>query len=157
MQENELPGTPKELLRANLILTSALISGVVIFSLLVLVLMHSMPKLADMDQVFIVAVGGIALVCFISALRIYNNRIKIIKEGNLTIYQKLIDHRTALITYFALCEGAALFAVIGLMLTANYWFTLIIAVMLLAMFMKIPLKERVINDLELNWQEQQKL
>lgn len=157
MPQSELPGTPKEILRANFILTSALIIGVVIFFFISLVVVRSIQKSEGLDQIFLAMAGGIAFICLISALKIYGNRIKLIKEQNLTLYQKLFDHRAALIIYFALCEGPALFALISFMLTGNYWFMIIVAVMLLAMIVKLPSRQRVINELQLDWKEQQEL
>jgi hypothetical protein len=62
-----------------------------------------------------------------------------------------------MIFYLALCEGAALFAVISFMLTANYWFVLIALVMLTAMLLKRPTKQKVISELQLSTQDQQEL
>ncbi len=58
----------------------------------------------------------------------------------------------AMIFYLAACDGAALLSVIGFILTDNYWFVLITAIMLTAMFFKRPTRQRVINELQLNWQ-----
>jgi hypothetical protein len=62
-----------------------------------------------------------------------------------------------MISYLALCEGPALFAVMAFLLTANYWFLLITVAMLTAMIFKQPTKQRVINELQLSSQDQQEL
>jgi hypothetical protein len=109
------------------------------------------------DKIFLVTASAIAVVCLISSASIYNKRIRETTILDLAINRKLASYRSALVTYLAICEGAALFSVICLLLTGNYWFMLITGIMLTAMVAKRPTRQRVIDDLRLDSQGQQEL
>lgn len=149
--------TPKELLRANFIFSLAIITGACIFLIVALVVNNMIPKEDLPVNIFLGVVGLTAVLCLVNALTIYKKRLNTILEKNLSLVQRLTEYRALLILYFALCEGPALFAVIMYMLTGVYWFIIIFSVMLIMMLMKLPVKKKVISELQLDWQEQQEL
>ena len=159
MEQNQTLN-PKDAIRAIRILFIALIAGVVMFLAIIIGLskLKAIPvKDTGMDNIFLIAASVIAVVCIISGMTVYKKRITEIANSTNGLDQKLEQYRAALILYLALGEGAALFSVICLFITANYWFVGITVVMLTMMFLKNPTKSRLTSDLQLSSQEEQEL
>ncbi len=78
---------------------------------------------------------------------------------NLTapLNEKLNQYRSFLIKYLAFCEGPALFCIVVFIMTGDARILTIAAVLLVAMLAITPSKKRVVNDLNLDWKEQQEL
>lgn len=155
--------TPSELkgfLRAMLVLFYALVIGVIIFLIIVTGLIQAIGASIEDQQlhyIFLGIVSFIALLCLVFGNTTYRKNIKNIVTSNLNLTEKFNKYREALIVYYAACEGAALFGVICLFLTGNYWFIVISVAMLAAMWYRMPTKQRLIVDLQLSSQEQQEL
>jgi hypothetical protein len=150
----------KGAIRANMILFYALILGCVIFLVIVIGIIQLIgPSLKDkeLDKIFLIANSVIALLCLVLGNTTYRKKMNRHVSSGLTLNEKLNLHREAMIIYFAACEGPALFAVINLFLTGNYWFIVIAIVMLAAMWYRMPTKHRITNDLQLSLEEQQQL
>jgi uncharacterized membrane protein YhaH (DUF805 family) len=160
MAEEYSPGTAKQQLKANNILFTALFFGVVMFLLIAIAVIKFQGKFSsddNFDKILLIVLLIIATVCMISAIAIYKKRIRDTVNSGSSLTDKLNNYRNILIIYLALCEGAALFSVICLILTGNFWSIAVTTAMLAAMLFKRPTKQRVINDLQLDWQEQQEL
>ncbi|MEQ1677944.1 MAG: hypothetical protein ABL876_14645 [Chitinophagaceae bacterium] len=163
MTEAGVPATgPKDDLRAMRILCFALMVGVVVFAIIVAVLNqgNALPTKEmgkQLNDILPYVVAGIAVLCYLVARSSYSKKVAVIKNLQTSLGNKLNQYRTVLITYMAPCEGAALFSVMGLFLTGNYYFLIITSVMLAAMYSKMPSKERLTKELDLDWKEQQEL
>ena len=159
-QVQQIPGTPKQLLRAIRILFGAIIAGAVIFSVIVLAL-NKMEKtispVKEFENIILVAGIAIALVCLIIARNGYDKSMATAKNSLISLTDKLNQYRSALILYIALCEGPALFGIILFFITGYYLMFIITAVMIAAMLVKTPTTKRVIDDLGLGWQQRQEL
>ena len=160
MQQND-PGTPKQQLRAMNVLCTALMSGVVIFLIIIVALVKwndgGFGKDSEVNKYFSVAVIIIAAICLISGIVSYKKRIDNIPPEILKLDAKLDYYRAALILYFASCEGGSLFAIIVIFLTGNFLLVVVVAILLVAMFLMRPVKQRVVDELKLNWEEEQQL
>jgi hypothetical protein len=159
MEENLQTGLKADL-RANSILFYALIGGVVIFLIFVIAVIKFITTVPGVDEQFakilLPIVAAVAFICLVSAFVNYKRMLAGISPA-LSLAERSNSYRAALVRFAALCEGAALFSVISLFLTGNFWFVVITVIMLLSMFSKRPTKQRFINELQLNWQEQQQL
>jgi len=160
MEQQHPPTGLKADLRANSILFYALIAGVIMFLVIIIALIEfagDFPRVDDyFGRILLIVVSVTASICLVSAFLSYKKAMSgILPEAPLS--ERLNIYRAGLVRFAALCEGAALFSVIGLFLTGNFWFVLITVIMLLAMFSKRPTKQRFIGELQLNWQEQQQL
>lgn len=105
-------------------------------------------------------IGFLAITCIFAhfyARKIYNERLVAAKNSLITLRDKLNIYRAALIMYVALYEGAVVFGIILFVLTSNYIFTVMSAVMVLLILSRAPTNKRVMTDLELDWEEQQEL
>lgn len=150
-----VPKNAKELMRANLIITSAMTIGVVLMLFVIHFFAQPTPPVEAGDNLFLIiavalGIGGV----FIGQL-IFNQRISNIQSG--TVFEKLSEYRPALILKYALLEGPALVAVIFYFTNGDTYFIVIALVMVLLMAYNLPIKSRVANDLNLNQQEQKHL
>lgn len=157
-KQGNIPGTPKEVIKATQILVIALVVSVVFFAIIILFLfnvLNAPVKLEDgaLSQNFFLFSVLIAVVCLTAAFFIYKKRMAIVKNSSLLLKDKLIHYRVALIKFMALCEGAAMFSVVVFFLTGLYETLLITFVLLVAMLSKIPVTKKLANVLNLNWNE----
>jgi|CXWL01.1.fsa_nt_gi hypothetical protein len=162
IQQGESTGTPKDNLRAMRILAAALITGVVLFVVVVVVINLVKGSVMGKDEleynnIFLYAAIGIALVCYMMARTIYKKKLAVVKNAPASLADKLNQYMAMLITYMAPCEGAALFSVIVVFLTGNFFVLIVTVAMLAAMVSKFPFTKAVINELDLDWKEQQEL
>jgi hypothetical protein len=158
MDRNAGQSTNKEL-RAVKILFYGIITGALLFLALSAAIVGLTGKgfLDDdsMDQFLLIVASLIAFFAVVFSFRNYKKNID--KAAQQSLKEKFNNYRTALILFLAPCEGATLFSVICFLLTANYRFLVIFSLVIAAMLIKRPTKQGVINDLQLDWQEEQEL
>jgi len=156
-------GGPKSEIKAMRILCGALITGVVMFALVSVGVLQTMegPILPENElpdkNIFLYLAAGFGVLGLLLAITRFNKRLAAIRQGESTVTGKLSQYRSALIMYMALCEAPALFSVIVLFLTRQYAVLAITGVMLVAMVIRMPQKNKLIDALQLDWQEQQEL
>ncbi len=152
----------KDYIRANTILVSALIIGVLIFSIIILALNFIQgPVLtgedAEHNHIFRYVVLIMGAICFTLALYTYKKELPVIKNTSLLLKEKLNNYRVLLIKYMAICEGGALFPIIIIFLTGEMKLFGVTIVFIATMLIKMPTKKKVIEELSLDWNEQQEL
>ena len=158
--ETSTPTKAKDALRSMSIFYYAMIGGLLVFAVIVFALNYQLgPGSLDqsMIRIFFIAVLIIATMSIFMAPRLYKKRITDALSPGLSLMDKLDIYRSALIVYLALCEGPGLFAVIVYFLTGYKPLLIVIAVVLLAMFLKRPEKSKIFNELQLSSQEQLEL
>lgn len=158
----QLPTNPKEALRGMRIFTIALLVGMGIFASLAFLFVNFQgPAFSEektvIEDIFIGAAILMAVVCQFFAHTLFRKKLTETKNSNLSLLDKLNQYRASLILYLALCEAPGLFSVILFFLTGKYIFLIITALMGLFMFYKFPTTSKIINDLELDWKDQQEL
>ena len=109
-----------------------------------------------LDYVLILA-SVFAVIFYMIARNSFARKVSDIRNSSVNTLEKLNLYRTALISYMGLCEAPALLAFVFFLLTNNYLLLLIGAIMLLAMAIKFPSRERLIADMSLDGKEQQEL
>lgn len=154
------PGTPKEIMRGIRIFFIAIIAGAVFFAVVGLFI-HQYngllaPEAKEYEKIFLTIAAVIGLVCLVAALNGYTKGIAAAREPH-SLKDKLNQYRVVLIRFIALCEGPALFGIIMFIITGNYNFFIVTAVMLAAMLSKAPTRKRVAEDLALDWNQQKEL
>jgi hypothetical protein len=162
MTGNQPADTRPQHLKALQLLTGILMAGIVIFTAICVGINYADSFGGNkLDQqtagIFSLTAIILAVLLFGVARVSYNKSIK--QAANLTgsFTDKLNFYRSLLIKYLALCEGAAIYSVITFFLTGDYRVLLITAFMVLAMATVWPSKKRVVELLQLNWQEEQEL
>jgi hypothetical protein len=160
-QYQQVPGTPREILRSIRVVFGAIITGALIFAIVVIVLIklqgRQMPETEEYQHIFLYVLAGVAAICWIVAINTYNKAMVAAKDSLILLPGKLNLYRSALIKYIALCEGPALFGIIVYFMTANYIALAITGIMIVAMLAKTPTLKRVADDLALDWKQQQEL
>lgn len=156
------PAGPKENLKAMQTLTAALIIGISIFSGIVIIFLSiSGPYLESepllVSKILFYFAIGLALSCYFFASTTYKRKLETVNNSATPLNDKLNQYRRILILYMACCEGPALFSVVLLLLTGNYWLLIVIAGMLMAMAVKFPFTQKIISLLNADWIEQQDL
>lgn len=150
-----------EYLRGLRIFTIALMAGVVLFSIIVFLMPYIDPVKSDhlkpYSTIVFLVVSVFALGCLFIGRLIFNRKLESIRNSGRDVEEKLNLYRTAFISYLATCEFPAIVGIICYMLTENYWLLIIPTLILIAMAMKFPSKERLTSDLALDWEEQQVL
>ena len=158
----EFTGSPKENLRAMRIITAALTAGVIFFALIAVVINQLNGPVqgqagSEYETLFLWVVVGVASICIIAAKYLYSKKVSEIKITGTSLVDKVNQYRSALIVYQALCEAAALLSVVIFFLTGIFTLLIITAVMLVLMLSKMPITKKVVNELSLDWKEQQEL
>ncbi|HSU27999.1 MAG TPA: hypothetical protein VLJ68_06445 [Chitinophagaceae bacterium] len=156
-----MPEQKGSYIRALRILAIALMVGVIVFYILAVALrlvdFMDTTLLQDYAVYIVIGLGVVAALFFIGGRNFFNKKIETIKNSSETIGEKLNLYRSALIICYAAFEGIAIFAIILFIVTGNFWFSGIVFLMLLAMISKFPTRQRVIDQLGLDWNEQQEL
>lgn len=157
-----IPPKPPQAIKSFKILAGALIIGLIFFALIILLVSQIngpvMPDgTSDINTIFLLIVAGLAAICLLTAFFKYRKGMKAIRDSAITLDDKLNQYRATLIIYMALCEGPGLFSVIVFFLTGDYKVLMITGVMLAAMIARFPQKQKIINELALDWKEQQEI
>lgn len=131
--------------KALSVLTSALIGGIVLFSLIAVVLHFVKGPFINDENSTSTAFTVLLLVAafvIIGARWIYNKRINALKETNQTSKEKLDLFRAITITHMALCEIPALLSIIAFLIFGSFLLFLPVAMALVEMILKFPTQQR---------------
>ncbi len=160
-EEIKTPATPAQQLRSLLILIIALMAGCLLFWSLFFFISFLMGPAIKIDRsagytVEIVA-AAIAALCFLIAWKNYNKSISSFRDDSSGIDGKMKAYYPVFIRYLALLEFPSLLCVIGFYLFHDYVLLIITALLLVAMMLKFPGRDRLSADLALDSQEQTEL
>jgi hypothetical protein len=143
------------------ILSIALITGMILFAGVVFALnafdVVLITEFQDYFEIVIAGSAGFAFIFFLIARHLFGKKMQEIKTTSVNIYDKLNQYRAAFVSYMALCEAHGLFAIVLFLLSGIYWLLLVTIAMILAMAARFPTKQKLINDMDLDWAEQQEL
>lgn len=155
---------PKEIIRSVRIVHAALCVGVFLMAfVLLLLVLTGLFKSSDnafsssWENIPLLVSVAMAVILFAVARQQFSKKVKNIAASSSGVSVKLTGYRYALIRYLALCEGPALFSIILFFVSGDYRLFIIAGVMLAAMLWVAPSVKRIVNDLQLNWQEQQEI
>ncbi|MBK6829003.1 MAG: hypothetical protein IPG86_20065 [Chitinophagaceae bacterium] len=159
----DTPNTLKENIRAMRILCIALITGVIIFTVIMTVLVAINGPAFDPGSIHSyeqLIIGGMALVAIISfgfAITGYNKKINVLKQSGDTLNDRLNVYRGILIKYMAATEMPALMSVIAYFLSGLTLLIGITVLSLLAMVWKAPFGRRWVTEMGADWQDEEKM
>jgi divalent metal cation (Fe/Co/Zn/Cd) transporter len=158
--EIDSSGVSKAMHKRIGVLFTAILSGLLIFSVIAVGVNYVQGKLTDdkeVENLLLVIAALMTVACYATAGRLYKRKLQTPLEQTLTVPEKLDYFQNALIIYLAVCDLAGISGAIGFLLTGNYLFLIITGCMIIAMITKIPSKKRIIHDLRLDWHEQKEL
>ncbi len=156
---NIIKQTGKEYFKALRIIHLVLVAGVVFF-LLVLLLLDYLQSggfgLEDLGEIFFYLAFIFSLGAIFLGNVFFGKKIAAIKM-KMDLKQKLEDYRKALIVRLALLEAPAFFCCVAFMLTGQ-WIFVGVALFNLAILVALhPSKERAELEMDLSFQERQRL
>lgn len=131
--------------KALSLLTKALISGILIFSIISIGLHYFgglSGKLDEYSQTAFRVVLVLAVVIITAMRMIYTKRTNVLKATNQSSKEKLDIFRSITITHMALCEFTALLSIICFMVFGNFLFFLVVAIALAEMILKFPSRQK---------------
>lgn len=149
------PQTIRQYFKALTVLHFALVTGIVLFTIISFVLQNTGsfaggdPALA---RLFLYIVPVLAVGCVIAGNNQYKKQVNEIKDLQ-GLADKLNAYRAAFIKRDALMEGPALFAIIAYLLTGQMLLLAIAALLIAAFLYFRPTKDTLIKDLELSTDE----
>ncbi len=147
------PDLKNQLKITNLIYYS-LLSGLIIFFVIVMVLVQNRDFLGntDLDKILVFIVPVFGLIMMYLSRIIYNQSLSKFKSGG-SILQKIAHYRTAKIVSWAMIESACFVALVATMLTSNYLYTVVFIFLVGYFILMRPSMESLIRDMRLNSEE----
>lgn len=145
--------TVKDYLRANIIVHVALMAGQFFFILTTLIVISEGDIAPETNSFFIYLVPGMVLMAFLLSNFIYRQKMTALRDVA-TISEKFKGFRSLIIIRSAILEGSGFLSIIAFMLTGELLYAGLSLLIILYMLTFIPTKQRMINDLELNSQEE---
>ena len=144
----------KNQLRVTYTIFYSLITGLLLFFIVVIVLIQDKDPSAgkDIDNIFIMVVPVFGLMIMFISRMIYNQMISKLDASGSLIH-KLSRHRTAKIVAWAMIESACLLALVATMLTSNYLYVAVFIFLFGYFFLMKPSKESLVRDMRLNSDE----
>jgi hypothetical protein len=153
------PITSKEYFRTMNIIFLALVSGQVMFGLIVFFLNQTIDPgqgLEDLRKILLILVCVFTAGGYLGGRILFKKRMEAARDMD-KLTDKLTEYRAAVIVRFALLEGSSFFAIVAFLLTGELAF-LGVAAFIIAIFITLmPSKSNAIRDLELNNLEEQKI
>lgn len=150
-----MQSSPARYFRTLSILHIALCAGVGMFAGVVLLLKYVIAAPAsapELQSVLLPVAAGTALVSIAAAILLYKKRLAAIRNMA-RLSQKLSAYRAAQLLRWALLEGGVMIGLIGLMLTMNIPFMIIVAVPFALMIGSRPARAAGIAEMGLSWEE----
>jgi hypothetical protein len=120
--------------------------------------------LSSVKDLFIPALAGnkiviaMAIVAGLSlffAFRLYRNGILKLTSSGTPLQERIIAYRRVIVRFLALCEFPAMMAAVLFMLSRSFNLGLVIIICVAAILSKWPTKQKMENDLQLDWKEKQ--
>jgi hypothetical protein len=144
--ETDSSGISKAIHKRIGILFTAIVSGLIIFSIVAFGVNFTQGKLMDdkeVEDMLLVIASLMTVACYASASRLYKRKLQTPLEQTLPVPEKLEYYQNALIIYLALCDVAGISGAIGFLLSGNYLFLVIAVFMIIAMISKAPSKKEL--------------
>ena len=132
--------------KALAVLTRALLTGLLVFSILSIVLHYFggvSDRLKDDSQIVFSCVLVLSIIVILITRVIYSKRVNALKETNQSSKEKLDIFRGITITHMVLCEFPALLSIICFLIFGNFLFFIPVCVALVEMVMKFPTQQRI--------------
>jgi len=153
--DKSIQQTPKAILKSMKIIHPALLVGQILFAGVIFSIKDKAVFLDiknDKQDVVFYIVPLFAIACIIISIFIFKQKTDKIPYRN-TLAEKLKSYQSALITRFALLEGASLFGIAYFSTTYNLFFLLVSAGIMLYFLTLRPNVDKTTDDLKLSYEE----
>jgi len=148
------PAEIKNQMRITNTIYYALVTGLLIFFIVVIVLIQDTDPSTgkDIDNILTIIVPVFGLIMMFVSRMIYSQMLSKVDAGN-SLIQKISSYRTAKIVAWATIESACFLALVATMLTSNYLYVAVFVFLFGYFFLMKPSKESLIRDMRLNSDE----
>ncbi|OGU68216.1 MAG: hypothetical protein A2W30_09360 [Ignavibacteria bacterium RBG_16_36_9] len=145
------PADIKNQIRITNTIYYSLVTGLLLFFIIVIVLIQDKDPSAgkDIDNIFTMVVPVFGLMMMFISRMIYNQMISKL-DASSSLIHKLSGYRTAKIIAWAMIESACLLALVATMLTSNYLYVAVFIFLFGYFFLMKPSKESLVRDMRLN-------
>lgn len=136
----------------------SLLSGQIIYFFIGLYMIQSgnIDGFGGMNTIFMFITPIVVLSSILASKFIYSKQVSEF-DKSLFLENKLMSYRTANIIKLALLEGANIFNISVMIITANYSFTALFLIIIVLFFFNRPTKEKFIMDYEVSAEDALKL
>ncbi|MDB5158274.1 MAG: hypothetical protein JWR50_2981 [Mucilaginibacter sp.] len=152
MNNTDAQKTTQPFIKTISIIHLALIIGQVLFAVVAFAKMDSTNINFDKNDVFLFVAPIMAIGGFIASNIVFKQQLVRAKD-KMVLKDKLVAYQSALITRFALLEGASLFNIVVFLKTGNLLYLIISGLIIFYFIIIRPTKDKVVEDLELSYQE----
>lgn len=139
------------------VLHTALLMGQILFAGVSYFLHQSgslQLNVEELASIFKIVVPILVVGAFFGSQFLFKSKIReAIKQENLS--KKLLTYRVAFLLQCAILEGASLFSIMSYLLTADLWFLVMAAIVVVLFVLQAPSLQKVAMALQLNNQEKQ--
>ncbi len=150
--------SPKKYFRTLQLIFKALLSGLLFFITIALALV--LGNTTPTNQSLLYPLMGITVFLFINAVftskMLFKKKVEHAKSTK-ALDKKITTYTSAVIIRLAFIEATALFATVSYILTANTAFIGTAGILLVMFLLYFPKKEKVIAELELNYDQVSKM
>jgi len=148
------PAEIKTQMRITNTIYYALVTGLLIFFIVVIVLIQDTDPSTgkDIDNILTIIVPVFGLIMMFVSRLIYNQMISKC-DVHISLIHKVSYYRTAKIVAWSIIESACFFALVATMLTSNYLYVAVFVFLFGYFFLMKPSKESLIRDMRLNSDE----
>ena len=147
--------TSREYFKTLKTIYSAFLAGQVLFALVIVFLVYETMTTSFEDeftQILLMVFAAISVGSVTTGFILFNQKMEA-AQAKSWLNEKLADFRTAMLIKVALMEGPALFAIVGLLMTANVYFFALAALLIVLQLPGFPTKFHVIEKLRLSHDE----
>jgi prolipoprotein diacylglyceryltransferase len=151
--------TSSEYFKSLRIIHLAMIAGQILFASIAIFVTQkgiTSPDSQELKFILTIIVPIFIIGGFVGSIIIYNKKIKAISQKN-NLKEILTDYKAALVSRYAMLEGPSFFAIIAYTLTHNILFMGLAAMVILSFTMISPSKEKTIEELKLDSNNQKLL
>ncbi len=148
-----------EIIKQSQLICSSLIIGQLFFLAVAIFLVTRAEAgigEVDLGDIFIFIIPIFAVTSIAASYFVFKNKLNRLKESQ-SVEQKLVDYRSAQIIRWALLEGPSFLTIIAFLLTGQFIFVGVVAIIIMFFIPTFPSAARLEQDLELTWDEKNKL
>jgi hypothetical protein len=131
-----------------LIIYSGLLIGQVLFFAVVFFALKPVETTDPSRDIYLYISIGLLLIAMTFGIQLSKNRLATIR-GMEDVDQRILSYQSMLIIQFALLECANLFSIVAFLLTGHKMIAIVTGVGILVFLALIPLKNRVLNALDI--------
>ena len=103
----------------------------------------------------VIAMAIVAGLSLFIAFRLYKEGISKLASSGAPLQDRVIAYRRVIVRFLALCEFPAMLAAVLFMLSRSFNLGLVIIICVAAILSKWPTKQKMENDLQLDWKDKQ--